>query len=148
MINTLPALVNLNNEAEYRKYYENKYCNKNITTFDGIRVRFYEEKFDDAFFESSNKLKRNKDIFSIERAKRIDWIEYVLKDSSATLHLGWDRDTKSYNKNRRVAIINKENYVVIIEVKSKNDAKFITAYYADTPRTATNIKNSPLWKWQ
>ena len=147
MISTLPALVHLANEDEYRKYYENKYCNKNITTFDGIRVRFYEEKFNDAFFESSNKLKRNKDIFSLERAKRIDWIEYVLKDPSATLHLGWDRDTKSYNKSRRVAIINKENYVVIIEVKARNDAKFITAYYADTPRTANNIKNSPLWQW-
>jgi len=42
--------------------------------------------------------------------------------------LGWNRDTKTYNKSRRVAIINQESYVVIIEVKSKKDAKFITAY--------------------
>lgn len=144
MISTLPELIYLPSEEKYREYYKKKYCDQIIKTFDGIRVRFYEEKFDDAFFESSNKQKRNKDIFSIQRAVRIDWIESVLKDSTATLHLGWDRDTKSYNNSRRVAIINQENYVVIIEIKSKKDAKFITAYYADN--SAEKIKSSPLWQ--
>ncbi len=144
MIKTLPELVLLASEDEYRDYYRKKYCNGNIVTFDGIKVKFYEEKFDHAFFESSDWQKRNKDVFSIERASRVDWIEYTLKDSTAELHIGWDKDTKTYNNSRRVAIINEENYVVIIEIESKSKAKFITAYYADN--SADKIRNSPFWQ--
>lgn len=81
--------------------------------------------------------------FSIERAKRIDWIEYVLKNPNAELHLGWDRDKKKYNKDRRVAIISPENYVVVIRIFDDNKADFITAYYANN--SANKIRNMPLW---
>ena len=30
-------------------------------------------------------------MFSVDRVLRIDWIEYVLKNPKAELHLGWDR---------------------------------------------------------
>lgn len=138
-----PALVHLSSEAEYKKYYVYKYCKSALMTFDGISVKFYEDQFEHAFYESSNKKKRNKDIFSIDRATRIDWIEYVLKNPKAELHLGWDRDKKIYNKDRRVAIISPEDYVVIIRLNNNNTAKFITAYYADN--SASEIRKMPLW---
>ena len=142
-MNDVPSFVILSTPDEYKKYYVEKYCKKGMQTFDGIEVKFYEDQFEHAFYESSNKLKRNKDVFSVNRALRIDWIEYVLKNPKAELHLGWDRDKKRYNKDRRVAIISPENYVVIIRINSNNTAKFITAYYADN--SANEIRKMPLW---
>ena len=144
MITNLPNLLHLNCEEQYRNHYKEKYCKKELETFDGIKVKFYEDKFEHAFYESSNHKARNKDIFSIDRATRIDWIEHTLKDNTAELHLGWDRDTKNFNNKRRVALISKEDYVVIIEFKSKNYAKFITAYYADN--SSSKIRNTPFWQ--
>ena len=80
----------------------------------------------------------------MDRALRIDWIEYVLKNPKVELHLGWDRDKKRYNKERRVAIISPENYVVIIRMNNNNTAKFITAYYSDNS-SANKIRKMPLW---
>ena len=143
-MNNTPALVHLSSETEYKKYYIDKYCKNTLITFDGISVKFYEDQFEHAFYESSNKKKRNKDIFSFDRATRIDWIEYVLKNPKAELHLGWDRNKKIYNKDRRVAIISPEDYVVIIRLNNNNTAKFITAYYADN--SASEIRKMPLWR--
>lgn len=140
----VPNLVYLSTEDEYKKHFVDKYCKKELITFDGISVKFYEDQFEHAFYESSNKKKRNKDVFSIDRATRIDWIEYVLKNPKAELHLGWDRDKKVYNKDRRVAIISPEDYVVIIRLNNNNKAKFITAYYADN--SSSEIRKMPFWQ--
>lgn len=139
----IPDLVYLPTAQEYKKYFINKYCKNEIITFDGIKVKFYEDQFEHAFYESSNKIKKNKDIFSKERATRIDWIEYVLKNPNSELFLGWDRDKKIYNKERRVAIISPQDYVVIIRMNCNGTAKFITAYYADN--SANEIRNMPKW---
>ena len=140
----IPDLVYLSTIEEYKKYFAHKYCKNELITFDGISVKFYEDQFEHAFYESSNKKKRNKDVFSIDRATRIDFIEYVLKNPKAELYLGWDRDKKIFNKDRRVAIISPEDYVVIIRINRNNKAKFITAYYADN--SASEIRKMPLWK--
>ena len=142
-MNKVPNFVTLPTPEDYKKYYINKYCRNELVTFDGIKVLFYESQFEHTFYESSNKKKRNKDIFSVDRALRIDWIEYVLKNPKAELHLGWDRDKKIYNKDRRVAIISPEDYVVIIRINNNNTANFITAYYADN--SASKIRSMPLW---
>ena len=143
MCNRMPNFIILSSPKEYKKYYVKKYCKNELQTFDGIKVKFYEDQFEHAFYESSNKRKRNKDIFSVDRAKRIDWIEFVLKNPKAELHLGWDRDKKIFNKDRRVAIISPEDYVVIIRINENNTAKFITAYYANN--SAKEIRKMPRW---
>lgn len=144
-MNNTPPLRKFKSVDECRKYFEEKYCKEDLITFDNIAVRFYPEKFDDAFFESKNKKERDKSIFSIKRAERIDWIEYVLKSEEAELYVGWNRDKKTYRKDRRIAIISPENYVVIITLLKDNNAKFITAYLADSPNTAKLIRKNPRW---
>lgn len=141
----VPPLKNFNSVDECRDYFEKKYCKEDLLTFDNILVRFYPEKFNDAFFESSNKQKRDKSVFSTKRAERIDWIEYVLKNPQAELYCGWDRDKKRINRDRRVAIISPEDYVVIVNMLSNKTARFITAYLADSPYTAKKIRQSPKW---
>lgn len=131
-------------EKEYKEYFIKNYCEKEIYTYSGINVKFYEDQFEHCFFESKNFKKRDKSIFSKERAERIKWIKEVLENEEAELYVGWDRDKKVYNFNRRVSIISPENYVVIINIINEKKAKFITAYVA-SQTNAKKIRNNPKW---
>lgn len=137
-------LLYLKNVEEYKKYFIEKYCNREIYTYTGIKVNFYEDQFEHCFYESENKKKRDKSIFSFERAQRMDWIKKVLLDKNAETYVGWDRDKKRYNYSRRVSIITPENYVVILNIISEKKAKFITAYVA-SKTNALKIRNAPRW---
>ena len=70
-------------EAELRELWRCEYCRKVIHTHDGIRVRFYEDQFDHAFYESTNRKKANKDALSYARLEKMLWIKDVLADASA-----------------------------------------------------------------
>ena len=138
-------LTILGDEKEYKDLFESLYCNplNPIFTFDGIRVVFYNDKFERSFYRSSNWEKRDKNVFSVERAQRITWIKDALLDKSADLREGWDRDTKTYDDTRRVAIVVKD-YVVVIRIQNSKTAKFITAYVADSDALKKLVK-SPIW---
>ena len=126
-------------EAELRKIWRDEYCESKIFTFDGVLVRFYEDMFDHAFYESANRLKKDKSILSLNRLQKIYWIKETLQDKDAILKQGWDNDKKKYFKDRRVAIV-KGNYVVIIRFTGLLKAKFVTAYEKET---IDNILSSP-----
>lgn len=138
-----PPLLKLADEAAYRARFEAIYCAGTVTTFDMIAVRFQKRDFDHCFFESSLR-NRIKDTFSQLRAERLEWIAVALQDASADRFQGWDRDTKTYDKNRRVTLVC-GNYVVVIALIGPKSARFITAYVADTPNTLAKIKTSPKW---
>lgn len=139
-----PPLISYETIDEYKKHFIDKYCGNAIETFDGYQVKFYEDMFEHAFFESSGR-NGSKDVFSIKRAERIDWIEHVLQDSNAELYMGYDNKKKRNDDSRRVAIITEDNYVVIIQIIRDLKAKFTTAYVADSPRTAEAIRKNPKW---
>lgn len=141
---TYPRLVKYLTQDEYRRHFKEKYCKKELKTFDGISVRFLEKDFAHAFYESSTKLPDGKDIFSKIRAERIDWIETALLDPSAELYYGWNREKKRIDNKRRVALVN-GNYVVVIQRRNSGKARFITAFVADTPRTLLKIRQCPKW---
>ncbi len=138
-----PPLVHYGTVAEYRAHYERVYCRQAIITFDGISVRFRKDRFNHCFYEST-KRNRIKDLFSTQRAERIDWIEAALKDSNAELHVGWDGKKKRYDQSHRVALVVGE-YVVVIRFSGNLSAQFVTAYVADSPSTLAKIKGSPKW---
>lgn len=136
--------MQLSNESEYYEHFVEKYCKVEKHTYENIRVKFYEDQFYHAFYESKDRKKRDKSVFSIERAERMDWIERVLMNKNAEKYVGWDRDKKRYNYNRRVSIITKENYVVILNIINEKEAKFITAYVA-SKTNASKIRKAPIW---
>ena len=138
-----PALLKLCNPSDYERYYNNHYCNTQIFTFDNIRVFFPIGSFKHAFYESSNRRKKNKNVFSYDRAERMDWIAIALRDPNADLFIGWDNIHKRLEYKRRVAIV-VNNYVVIIQMKNNIEAFFITAFVADT-YTIGRIRNNPRW---
>lgn len=145
-----PSLLNFQEQDEYKKYWINNYCKKGIQTFDGITVYFRHQDFEHAFFES---VETKDDTFSRKRAERMDWIAATLRDSTSELFIGWNQKSKKYDDQRRVAIV-MGNYVVIVEISKKKprQAKFVTAFVADTPAkpgrpsTIDKIRKSPKWK--
>lgn len=138
-----PPLLKLADEAAYRALFVALYCQGTIAAFDGIQVRFRKADFDHCFFESSQR-NRVKDTFSTVRAERLEWIQAALQDAAADRFVGWDRDNKTYDKNRRVTVVCAD-YVVVIALKGNGRAQFVTAYVADTPKSLQRIKASPKW---
>ena len=126
-------------EAEMRKIWVDEYCQQEIETFDGVMVKFYEDMFVHIFFESRNRVAKDKSDLSYNRLEKIYWIKDTLKDSTAMLKKGWDTDKKEYFKDRRVAIV-KGNYVVVIRFTGILKAKLVTAYQKED---IENILSSP-----
>ncbi len=126
-------------EEELRTIWKTEYCNSEIITFDSVKVKFYEDMFDHAFFESANRKVKDKSILSLNRLEKIYWIKDVLQDKDAILKKGWDTQKKEYFEDRRLAIV-KDNYVVIIRFTGLLKAKFVTAY---EKLDIDNILNSP-----
>ncbi len=128
---------------QYKAHYEEHYCKRPILTFDGIPVFFSKDKFSHAFYESSDR-RGSKDLFSIERSQRIDWICITLESRDALLFQGWDSKKKCYHANSRVSVVY-ENFVVVIRLSLKRNGmlkgNFVTCYQADN--SIGKIKNSP-----
>ncbi len=142
-----PPLVSYKTVEEYRFHFETVYCSKQIFTFDGIAVRFRKRDFDHCFYES---IIIKDDTFSSKRAERIDWIKATLQDANSERYQGWNKKKKRYEKYRRVAIVMRD-YVVVIAIKGKKSADFVTAFIADTPgykgkpSTIDKIRMGPKW---
>ena len=141
---TYPPLLILTSSDEYRRYFEEHYCNQKIHTFDKIRVLFPKSAFDHAFYQSSNRKEQKKDIFSQNRAQRMPWIKVALADASAELYFGWDNKRKCVVTDRRVAIIVRD-YVVIIKKKDAYRSFFISAFIADQ-QALNKIRLNPKWQ--
>ena len=135
---------------EYRVHFERVYCRGPITTFDDIEVRFRKTRFGHDFYEST-KRNQQKDLFSRERARRIDWIKKVLQDPTAELYQGWDRKRKIHDNRSRVALV-VDGYVVVIRLTAPKKAMFVTAYVAGSKPTGgqristmDKIRSGPRW---
>ena len=137
--------LELDTIEDYRKYYEENYCKKPLLTFDDIPVYFAKNRFNHAFYESSDR-RGAKDIFSTTRAKRMGWIKIILSSKKAIILQGWDRKKKKYDPCMRVAY-EYEQFVVVIRISLKKNGtlkgNFITCYQADN--SFEKIKESPLW---
>lgn len=126
-------------EIELRGMWKEEYCTNPITTFDGISVKCYEDMFDHIFYESADRVEKDKSILSLNRLEKMLWIKDVLEDKTAILKQGWDTKNKIYFEDRRVAIV-KGNYIVIIRFTGVLKAKLVTAYEKDNIQ---NILDSP-----
>jgi hypothetical protein len=133
-------------EQELRKLWKEEYCDPSspIYTLDDIHVKFFEDMFDHAFYESDSRKARDKSILSFNRLEKMLWIKDTLVDPDAILKQGWDRDRKVYDGARRVAFI-KDSYVVVIRFTGHLKAKFVTAYEIQSERTIQIIQCSPDW---
>lgn len=130
-----PPLLDLPDEAAYRDYYDTQMCVPGgvVEAQCGYTVRFFREKFDDAFF-NSRRGTRNKANFSFQRAQRMPWIGWTLQNPRSIACIGWDRDEKMMHQDRLSIVVTwtaeaiQCQYAVIIRLKQQTLANFITAY--------------------
>ena len=132
-------------EEELREIWRIEYCESEIRTFDNILVQFYAKMFDHCFFESADRRAKDKSLLSLNRLEKIYWIKDALQDPDAVLKVGWDNKKKSYDNQRRVALV-KGNYVVIIVIFKPQKARFITAYEVSDDDNLAKIKGGPDFK--
>ena len=140
-----PPLLQLATEADYRAHFEQTYCHGALRTCDGVPVYFNRNKFEHAFFESTNR-DGAKDAFSLVRAERMDWIAATLQNQNADWYQGWDGRTRQYDPVRRVCVAYEEFVVVLwFSLKRNGDLKanFVTCYLADN--SIGKIRTSPQW---
>jgi len=138
-----PELLDLPDEAAYRAHYEATLCSQEIRTADGLPVRFPKHQFDHAFFESANRRLGEKSLFSVDRARRMDWIAPALSGPGAELYEGWDKRKRVHTRDTR-ACVAFGDFVVIIMLRKAKPAAFITAYQAGA-RTLQRIRSGPRW---
>ena len=143
----IPDFLSLPTEEDYRQFFVDNYCNKcPILTWDGLPVMFYPEMFDHAFFRRKEKTWRSqKDQVDFERCKRMPWIKEVLNDSTIVPRQGYDKATGRNDSTRRVTLVSKERYIVVIRYADKNKWTFVTAYIIDNERTYNQLMNAPRW---
>jgi len=141
----MPTLLKLDDEGAYRQHYVRTLARAVITTHDGIRVYFGPDKFEHAFFESSDRRGAD-DIFSLVRAERMDWIAAALADPNALCVQGWDRQRECHDPKRRVTVV-VQDFVIVLALSTKRDgtlkANFITCFKAEN--SAVKIRQSPRW---
>ena len=143
-----PNILKLSDEQAYKDYYIENFCNKcPIYTFDKIPVMFYPEKFEHSFYKRSKaSWNAPKSSFDYLRAERMEWIRDILQNPLITPKKGYDKAKGSYDNKRRVAFLDKENYLVVIEIDKKGKGIFITAYLVDNEYAAEKIRKSPNWE--
>ncbi len=138
----LPDLLDLASEEEYRNHYLNTLVNGDIIySVDGVEVVFHADRFEHAFSGYSNKWDSRKDIFDIERARRINWIAPVIQGVSSESY----RDDHSTRKPRRIYLSSANKYVVVTEPITGNREKFITAFPCGDSK-ASQVRRMPKWK--
>ncbi len=129
-------------EDELREIWRVEYCECLIETFDDIVVQFFAAMFDHCFFESANRLAKDKSLLSLNRLEKIYWIKDALQDPDAVLKVGWDSKSKSYDDRRRVALV-KGNYIVVVVIFAPKKARFITAYEVNDDDNLQKIMDGP-----
>lgn len=141
----MPPLLKLADQPAYRTHFERTLCRGGVVTHDGIPVYFRKSEFDHAFFESSDRRGAN-DVFSLNRAMRMDWIAVALADPNAACFQGWNSKERRYDPTRRVAVVI-DDFVIVIGIRMKRDgslkANFITCYQAEN--SINKIRQSPRW---
>lgn len=142
----IPNFLFLSTESEYKRYFVDHYCaNSPLLTWDGLPVEFHPDMFEHAFYKRTVKSwNAKKDCVDFERCKRMQWIEEVLQDSTIVPRQGYDKARGRNDNRRRVVLVSKEKYVVIIRRAGKS-WKFVTAYLIDNDSTYYKLMSAPVW---
>lgn len=140
--------LHLPDEAAYREHFVATYTRSPQTfrlAVGTAPVYFAAHNFDHAFFESTQR-DGFKDVFSLQRAQRMDDIATALADSTIERRAGWDKDSKSHHHSKCVTVA-VDDFVVVIRLgltqKGFLKGKFVTCYVADN--SIGKIRKAPLW---
>lgn len=126
------CLTNASIEAFGRRVYAEEYVNQRHKTHDGVSVRFFEDRFDHAFFRSKDFVRSNKQKNEIDplRVERILWIGPLIRGELTNSECHRMPNSQTNQPQKRLYILNDERYVVWLEPQSQGTWKFSSAYVA------------------
>lgn len=127
--------------SSYKDHFVKVYCQSPLPSRHGLQVRFSANKFEHAFYESTNR-DGKKDQFSTIRAQRMDRIKTALIDPEADWFQGWESKKKQYTARKAVCVV-QEDFVTVLKLTNSGKANFVTCYQADN--SISKIRSSPLW---
>ena len=139
--------------ARYREVYLSHYVkdengqSRIWTDWTGAQVKFSSFSFDHAFTDTQNyRQGLDHEHFSLERAKRMLWIEQVLGATAGTIfRYGSSRQSdRGKTLKRRTFLVNEENYLVVLNDPAKNGKpfEFLTAYAITDLDYLTRLKQA------
>ena len=136
-------LLHLQDESAYRTYYLQTLCRAgSITMCDGMRVRFFPEAFDHAFYQNTDRRGCPiTPIFCMDRAERMAWMPECLRDGALPNY----RRVMPNGEIRRLVLVPSERYLVVLRAVRGMTCKFLTAYVVNSQSALRNIQANPLW---
>jgi len=138
----LPPLLDLRSEEEYREHYVRTLVRgPAVVTRDGALVRFFEERFEHAFFKKSDRWRDSKDIFAVSRAQRMDWIRALLMSETAEMF----REPCGLGQSNRLALDRSNRYLVVTVTVRPREERFVTAYDEVSEDKVRKIAPLPRW---
>jgi hypothetical protein len=138
----LAGLTNSDIEALGRRRFDEIYINLRdcgiLQTHDGQEVTIWRERFDHAFFTTSNPIshKDRKDLLAVDRIQRVAWIGPVIRGLVDNTQC-WEvpSPTGRVRPPNRLYVAPSELYVVWLEPRIKGGWRFSSAY----PTVASTI---------
>lgn len=117
--------------AEYKRLYAGGNGCCSLTAYDGVEVMFFDDRFDHAFFTTSDRYRKAeaKDALARDRVERIAWIGPILRGEVANTQC-WE-SAPAYGREarkNRLCIASGELYTIWLEPLKSGGWKFSTAY--------------------
>lgn len=143
-------------EATGREWYERLYITRGNCGFhechDGEEVVFWRDRFEHAFFTSSNwaRYPDRKDKLAVDRIARIRWIGEVIA-GNVPKSACWEVPSPTGRRRppNRLYVVSNECYVVWLEPRMRGGWKFSSAY-APQPRRLREYcaGGRRIWVWK
>lgn len=150
----LTGLTDLDAEAlgraEYRRLYARGGGRSSLKAYDGVEVVFFDDRFDHAFFSTTDRYRKPgaKDLIARDRVERIAWIGPILRGEVANTQC-WESSPLpgADPRKNRLCIASSDLYVVWLEPLRSGIWKFSTAYVARAAQ-ATEYKRGRRCVWK
>ena len=150
----LSGLTDLDVEAlgrvEYGRLYACGGGRSSLKAYDGVEVVFFEDRFDHAFFTTTDRYRKPeaKDLIARDRVERIAWIGPILRGEVANTQC-WESIPLPVTdpRKKRLCIASSDLYVVWLEPLRSGSWKFSTAYVARAAQ-ATEYKRGRRCVWK
>lgn len=146
-----PAVVEYDDHSiggEYWKHFERVYCPQPVQAKNGMVVPFFPDDADHALTEEHY---TNRNDFSLDRARRVDWIKAGLESPLTEFHhkVEWKGSRLVISNENRVVCLAFGMYVVALNFIGDDEqptAKFVTAYALNSEQ-AYRISQNPAWHY-
>ena len=125
--------------AEFKALYVPGGSRGVLTAYDGSEVVFFEDRFEHAFFTTSDRYRHEfaKNVLDRNRVARVRWIGPILRGEVTNTQCWESLRSPGQDQMRRLCIASAELYVIWLDAGSGGNWRFSTAYVARAAQART-----------